>query len=159
MTHKAIVVDQMRCNGCQICEIHCSRIKEGKVWLEASRIWIFPFYPGIDIAVVCQQCENAPCMDACPVDAFYRDKGTDAVLIDQEKCVGCRSCIKACPIGAIHLHPEGKKAIKCDLCGGDPECVKRCPENALEYRMTPFDAKKSPDEIAEDIKKKFMITG
>jgi len=157
MTHKAIVVDQMKCNGCQICEIHCSRIKEGKVWLEASRIQIFSFFPGIDIVAVCQQCENASCMKTCPVEAFYRDTESKAVLIDQKKCTGCGACINACPIGAIRFHPHTKKAIKCDLCGGDPECVKRCPEHALELRMTPFDATSSPEELAEDVKKKLLI--
>jgi Fe-S-cluster-containing hydrogenase component 2 len=157
MTHRAIVVDQMKCNGCQICEIHCSRIKEGKVWPEASRIRIFPFFPGLDIVVVCQQCENPSCVDMCPTDAFSRDEETGAISIDPEKCIECGACAEACPLGAIFFHPESKKAIKCDLCGGHPECVKRCPENALEYRMTPFDATASPSEIAQNLKEKLVL--
>lgn len=158
MAHRAIVVDQMKCNGCQICEIHCARVNEGRVWPGASRIRVFPFFPGLDIVVVCQQCENPPCAEICPTDAFYRDKETAAILIDLEKCIGCGDCVQACPLGAIFFHPETERVIKCDLCGGHPECVKRCPENALEYRMTPFDAAASPDEIAQNMKKKLLLT-
>jgi Fe-S-cluster-containing hydrogenase component 2 len=53
--------------------------------------------------------------------------------IDYSKCIGCKMCIMACPIGGVSLHPNNKKIIMCDLCQGNPQCVKSCPEQALEY--------------------------
>lgn len=52
-------------------------------------------------------------------------------MVDEEKCVGCGFCVIACPWGLVVLDPMKRKAIKCDLCGGDPVCVKECPEKAL----------------------------
>ncbi len=48
------------------------------------------------------------------------------VVIDEQKCIGCKQCVQACPFGAIQMHPVTKKAIKCDLCGGKPKCVEIC---------------------------------
>ncbi|MFW6040780.1 MAG: 4Fe-4S dicluster domain-containing protein [Thermoplasmatota archaeon] len=157
MTHLAIVVDQMKCTGCQICEIACSKTKEEKLWLEASRIKTFPFSPGIDIVVVCQQCEEAPCLEVCPVDAIERDPNNEAVIIDEEKCINCQKCVDACKLGAIFVHPFDDKPIKCDLCGGDPECVKKCPTDAIEYQMKPTDELVSMEEIAKNIRKKIEV--
>lgn len=153
MTHKAIVVDNKKCNGCRICEIFCSIKHEGKVLPRASRIRIFPYFPGVDVAVVCYQCENPSCIESCPVDAITRDEKTKAILIQEELCTACKACVETCPAHAIFMHPTKNVAIKCDLCGGggDPECVKHCPEGAIEYRMTPFDARESPEEIAKDL--------
>jgi len=53
--------------------------------------------------------------------------------VDYEKCTGCGNCVNVCPYGAVTVDPVTKKAIKCDLCGGNPECVKICPESVLQY--------------------------
>lgn len=117
----------------------------------ASRIRILPYFPGVDIAVVCYQCENAPCIESCPVNAITRDKETNAIIIQEELCTGCKACFETCRADAIFMHPTKSIVIKCDLCGGDPECVKHCPEKAIEYKMTPFDAGNPPEEIAKDL--------
>lgn len=62
-----------------------------------------------------------------------RDPKTRAVVVDEERCTGCGFCAAACPWGVITLDPVTGKALKCDLCGGDPACVKECPENALRF--------------------------
>lgn len=79
---------------------------------------------GVDIPVLCQHCEDPPCM-VCPVDAMSIDE-KGIVVIDGEKCTGCGECVKACPYGAISIDKDKGIAFKCDLCGGDPACVKIC---------------------------------
>lgn len=151
MVHRSIVVDHKKCNGCRICEVFCSMKHEGKILPRASRIRIFSYFPGIDVIVVCYQCESAPCIGACPNEAITRDEKTKAVIIKEDLCSGCGICSETCPAQAIFIHPTKNVAIKCDLCDGDPECVKHCPENAIEYKVTPFDARHPPEKIAEDL--------
>ena len=81
----------------------------------------------------CQQCDDPACMNICPSKAIYLDEATGAKVIDQDKCIGCKMCMIACPFGAISVDPLSKKVVKCDLCVGDPECVKFCPTDAIEY--------------------------
>ncbi len=83
------------------------------------------------IPVVCSQCENAYCMNVCPVKAIQRnDDGI--VCIDPDECIGCGLCVQYCPIGMVTLDPDTRKAVKCELCQGTPLCVEACPTGALE---------------------------
>lgn len=104
------------------------------MWPEASRIKVFELFPGVDVPHTCAQCRDYPCVKACGYGALKPDERTGAVLVDAEKCVSCGGCVKACPGKVMRLHPATRKAMVCDLCGGDPECVKVCVEagfNAL----------------------------
>jgi Fe-S-cluster-containing hydrogenase component 2 len=83
------------------------------------------------IPVVCNQCENAYCMNACPTGAITRNKA-GIVTIDRQKCTGCGLCAEYCPVNVIVMHPETGKAFKCELCRGNPQCVEACPTKALE---------------------------
>jgi len=85
---------------------------------------------GLDCAVVCQQCVERYCIDACPVGALSIGQ-LGAVVVDPEICIGCGQCANACPIGAVHLF-EGLPLI-CDLCGGSPRCVETCTMDALVF--------------------------
>lgn len=123
-----IVRDHLRCTGCRRCEIVCSLHHEGWIWPEASRIRIFMPFPGVEVVHLCAQCDDYPCVEACPVDALSVDEGTRAVLVDRERCTACGVCVEACPGEVPFLHPGDGKASICDLCGGDPECVKVCVE-------------------------------
>jgi len=107
---------------------------EGWMWPEASRIRVFMPFPGLEVPHFCAQCEDAPCVSSCPVDALSINDDTNAVIVDRDKCISCGSCIEACPGNVPFLHPDNNKAVICDLCEGDPECVKVCKEagyNAL----------------------------
>ncbi len=84
---------------------------------------------------LCNHCAHPPCVQVCPVGATFST--TDgAVLVDKERCVGCRYCIQACPYGARYLHPKTKTADKCTFCyhrvvkGLLPACVEVCPTQA-----------------------------
>jgi len=122
-----------------------------------SRIRILSYFPGIDIAKVCYQCEKPKCIEACLVNAIHKDENTQSVVIQEELCTGCRSCVEACPAESMFFHSIRNVAIKCDLCGGEPECVRHCPERAIEFRSTPFDARLPPEAIAEDLAALMLI--
>jgi tetrathionate reductase subunit B len=87
---------------------------------------------------LCNQCDNPPCVQVCPVGAtFSTDEGV--VLIDDTRCIGCRYCIQACPYGARYLHPAKQTADKCTFCyhritkGLLPACVEVCPTQARVF--------------------------
>ena len=84
---------------------------------------------------LCNHCANPPCVQVCPVDATWSTED-GAVLVDKNRCIGCRYCIQACPYGARYLHPKTKTADKCTFCyhrvvkGLLPACVEVCPTQA-----------------------------
>lgn len=84
---------------------------------------------------LCNQCENAPCVQVCPVGATYQTED-GVVLIDRDWCIGCGYCVMACPYGVRFFHPVTKTADKCNFCyhriskGLDPACVQACPFDA-----------------------------
>jgi len=157
---KAVVVDYKLCTGCRICEMVCSLKREGVISDSSSRIRVYSFPPGLDVPILCVQCERAPCVKVCPQQALVRDSETGAVIVDEEECTGCGACVKACPADAVFVHPDRKVAVKCDLCGGKPECIEMCPSGALSYCEVPFDTRtfaKKPEEIAEELRGLLML--
>jgi Fe-S-cluster-containing hydrogenase component 2 len=68
----------------------------------------------------------------CPNKAINRNVETGAMEVDESLCIGCGVCALSCPFGLIVMGIS-EKAIKCNLCGGDPECVKACTYGALEF--------------------------
>ena len=152
------------CSGCRRCEIACSLYHEGKIWPEASRIRVFMFVPGVEIPHLCFQCEDYPCVEACPVDALSVDSQTGAVKVDSSKCNGCGLCIDACPGRVPHMHPEKNHITICDLCDGNPKCVEACQEggwNALKLtsRKIGFSYRalaKTPEQLTIEVAKKLF---
>jgi len=112
--------------------IACSLAKSGAVRMRSSRIDIRPHWPDVPEIRVCrfEDCADHPCIEACPVAAISDSDGV--VLIDAESCIGCGACEAVCPHQAIRT--ESGKALKCDLCGGDPACVKECVTAAIQNR-------------------------
>ena len=84
---------------------------------------------------LCNQCENPPCVQVCPVRATYQAPD-GVVLVDRKWCIGCGYCIMACPYGVRFFHPVYKTAEKCNFCyhritkGMKPACVQACPFGA-----------------------------
>ena len=132
-----LVINPKDCIGCHECEKACIEAHKNLGNVSKPLIKIFEwkdkklYFPN-----TCAQCNPAPCMEACPANAMYRDPNTDAVLINQDRCIRCRLCLSACPFGAIDYDTSLGMTVKCDLCGGNPACVKACPTNALKVVKT-----------------------
>lgn len=157
---RAVVANHRECTGCRICELVCSVKNEGEHSPRLSRIRVYPFPPGLDIPVVCVQCDKAPCIEACPLGLLSRDPKSGAVVVQEEQCNGCGLCAKACPAQAIFMDPTRNVAIKCHLCHGEPECVKFCPTEALSHYELPFDTRifaKAPEKIAEELRRHVLM--
>lgn len=131
---KMLVVDYDKCTGCRICVLTCSLKKTNTFNPERARISIVRREEeGILVPVVCQHCEEPPCMMSCPVDAISRNSETGAVEIDSSLCTGCKICMTECPFGGPSLDPVEDRAVLCDLCSGNPACAESCPTGALQY--------------------------
>ncbi len=141
---KRIFAREDYCLGCRLCEINCLvKHSRSKKIIKAFRTERDTVVPGVQVevsgrvsfALQCRHCDDAPCIEACIAGAMYRDPETNAVLCDEDRCVGCWSCIMVCPAGAVLRGKERKVASKCDLCMGEetPVCVSGCPNEALIY--------------------------
>ena len=129
-------VEPQNCTGCKSCMLICSFAHTDAFSYEDSRIRVEKNeYRGESTPVVCRNCDEAPCIDACPVEAVQRDPVTARVALNEEECTGCGDCVDACPYQAICLNRSTGIAVKCDFCSGDPQCIQVCrfPE-ALTWR-------------------------
>lgn len=135
------VIDQNRCIGCHACTVACKQ--EHSVPLGVTRTYV----KQVDLGVFpdarrqfqvtrCNQCNNPPCVAACPTSAMYR-RPDGIVDFDRDRCIGCKACIAACPYDAIYMDPESHVAEKCNFCthridiGLEPACVAVCPTQAI----------------------------
>jgi len=132
MSSRVLFLDLDVCTGCRACMVACSLVKEKVFSLGDARIWI-PKMESIclSVPIICEQCDPAPCKTVCPTKAIARNTETGALLVDPDKCIGCKECVWACPFGAISLRKG--VAVKCDLCDGQPECAKVCVPGAIRY--------------------------
>ncbi|MBW2056708.1 MAG: 4Fe-4S dicluster domain-containing protein [Deltaproteobacteria bacterium] len=131
---RIIYIDLDRCIGCRNCEQACSLYGTGGFRREDSNIRV-NLYPGERFisTLTCSQCETPPCMEICPSGALSRDPRTGAIVVDQDRCVGCKMCMMACPFGNIHFNTERHVIQKCNLCEGEPRCIMFCMPHALNY--------------------------
>jgi anaerobic carbon-monoxide dehydrogenase iron sulfur subunit len=131
---KILFTNQKTCTGCRSCELACSFYHYNENNPSRALLHIVKNdEKSLDIPVICRHCAKAPCMEACPVKAIFRDKTTDAVKISREKCIGCKVCIPACPFGIIVVDPVTQEVRKCDLCDGNPSCARVCPTSAIIF--------------------------
>jgi len=128
-----LAADPRRCSGCGLCELACSLYHVGSIDPVGSRIRVVEWGPDGFLPVFCQQCAQAPCRAACPVDAISWDDGTGRVVVDYRRCVSCTMCVAACPFGAMQFDRERRIVFKCDLCDGNPQCIHFCETGALTF--------------------------
>jgi anaerobic carbon-monoxide dehydrogenase iron sulfur subunit len=128
-----IEVKEELCTGCKICTLICSAVKEGVFMPSRSRCQVLiDTQAGLSKPMICRHCEDAPCVEACPVGAIEiicRGAEFYVSAIDQETCVQCKLCKEACSYDAIFEF--GELLYKCDLCGGKPACIDQCYPGAL----------------------------
>ncbi len=144
--------DQRYCTGCQTCQIACKdahNLPEGVQWRQVNefadggciendgvitqnvRAWW--------LSLSCLHCKKPVCMTVCKPGAIRKRSEDGIVVLDQDKCIGCRRCVKACPYGAIQFNRLSRKASKCDFCledqlkGRTPACVSSCPLRVLTF--------------------------
>ena len=133
--NRVILTDPEKCIGCRTCEVACMMSHQSSATPEAFTSRIRVVKGGtFTTAVGCHQCEDAPCANVCPTGAIHRAAG--AWLVEQARCIGCKSCMVACPFGAMQVRvvEDRVQALKCDLCAlreGGPACVEACPTHAL----------------------------
>jgi carbon-monoxide dehydrogenase iron sulfur subunit len=131
---KVLYIDYQRCTGCRTCEMVCAVKHDGVLNPLRSRIQVMKWEAeGLYVPVSCQQCQDAPCMNVCPVKAISRNDEMGRVEVDYDACIGCRSCVTVCPFGAMNFNTIDRQVFKCDLCDGDPQCVRFCDVGALQY--------------------------
>ncbi len=162
MTQLALVIDLNVCVGCHACVTNC---KEWNTSGEAGpmvdqnpygkdptgtffnrvqtfEVGEFPNTETVHFPKSCLHCEDPPCVPVCPTGASYKRKEDGIVLVDYDKCIGCKYCSWACPYGARELDEQQKVMKKCTLCVDRiydttmtaeerrPACVRACPTSA-----------------------------
>ncbi|MGE5554370.1 MAG: 4Fe-4S dicluster domain-containing protein [Betaproteobacteria bacterium] len=147
-----LLLDRKKCAGCCSCMLACSLAHEGRESLSLARIQIaqnsFGRFPDDLTPSQCRQCVDPACVNACPTGALHADPKNEHVrLVDADKCIGCQSCVKACPFTpsrAVWNFEDGH-AQKCDLCANTPywngkggpkglqACVEICPMKAIKF--------------------------
>ncbi len=141
MANYGFLIDQSKCIGCHACSTACK--SENQVPVGVNRTWVkyveTGAYPDVRRrfqVTRCNHCANPPCVRICPVTAMYQ-RADGIVEFDPSICIGCKSCMQACPYDSIYLDPETNTAAKCTFCahrldvGLEPACVVVCPEHAI----------------------------
>ena len=135
------VIDNRRCIGCHACTVVCKSEHEVAIGVNRTHVkyiekGVFPDSSRSFSVHRCNHCEDAPCTEICPTSALYTRK--DGIVdFDNDRCVGCKSCMQACPYDALYIDPDSNTAAKCNYCahrvdgGYEPACAVICPTEAI----------------------------
>lgn len=160
MSGQFVQADPGLCIGCQTCMAACMSKHSCAGDLPRPRLNVVTTLT-VSAPIACHHCADAACVHACPEGALYYEG--DVVAIRQERCIGCRNCVQACPFGAVEVATQVKIdnlaglkiasqkrsfLVKCDLCTdreAGPACVGACPTTALRLvdKETLADSKKA----------------
>ena len=134
--------DADRCIQCRTCELACSStrgIEPGVKWRRVIESWSGE-YPNITrtfFSMACMHCGKPACVLSCSTGAIRKRDDAGIVVVDADKCNGCRDCLAACPYQVPQFGKDGKMQ-KCDFCTEircEPACVESCPTEALGYGL------------------------
>ncbi|MCP3936725.1 MAG: polysulfide reductase NrfD [Actinomycetia bacterium] len=142
MTKLGFLLDSDGCIGCHACTVACKSEHDvplgvNRTWLKYTETGEFPNTSRHFTVLRCNHCEDAPCVKICPTSALNRaDNGV--VDFNNDRCIGCKGCMNACPYDAIYINPETDTANKCNFCnhrievGLEPACVVVCPTHSIK---------------------------
>ena len=155
-----MLIDQKKCVGCNACSVACKEAHGTPPGMRRSHVereieGTFPDVRRNIVPMLCMHCENPPCVEACAVEGATYKRDDGIVTVDEETCIGCKSCMEACPYDVRRLienEPEyylelpigdpaakshkGGTVEKCDFCAGridrgeKPACMELCPGRA-----------------------------
>ncbi|MCL2341212.1 MAG: 4Fe-4S dicluster domain-containing protein [Proteobacteria bacterium] len=139
--HYSMVMRQNLCVDCERCMDACIQTNHvpNYGWrtkiLERTRDLGLQGTETIFMPVLCNQCNEPPCVRVCPTVATYKDATTGIVMMDNKKCIGCKTCMAACPYNARYFNEEIRAVDKCNFCWDtrltkgkkDTACVEACP--------------------------------
>jgi len=119
--HYSMVIRVDQCIGCRRCVSACTAANSVPDYGWRTMVLEKEVKDAIGqklefIPILCNQCNNPPCVRACPVRATYKDKTTGIVMMDNKKCIGCKICMAACPYNARYYNEEKGAIDKCDFC-------------------------------------------
>lgn len=135
------IIDHSRCIGCHACTIACKSendvpLGDFRTWVKYTEEGVFPEVRRSFAVLRCNQCTKPPCVDICPTNALEK-LGNGVVDINHESCIGCKSCMQACPYDALYINEDEGIAEKCHFCnhraeiGLAPACAVVCPTEAI----------------------------
>ncbi len=165
MTQLALVIDLNVCVGCHACVTSCKEWNTSGIAgpmvdhrpydpdptgtffnrVQMFEVGEYPNTETVHFPKSCLHCEEPPCVPVCPTGASYKREDNGVVLVDYDKCIGCKYCSWACPYGVRELDEQQKVMKKCTLCidritderlpenERQPACVLACPTNARLY--------------------------
>jgi Fe-S-cluster-containing dehydrogenase component/formate-dependent nitrite reductase membrane component NrfD len=137
MPNYGFAIDLRKCIGCHACTIACKAEHEipvgvNRCWVKTVEKGVFPDTRRFFFPVLCNQCDEAPCMRICPTNALF--KRYDGIVdLQSDVCIGCRACMVACPYDQLFIDPNTRTAEKCNFCANRvenellPACVSVCP--------------------------------
>lgn len=139
---KGFLFDQNKCVGCNACNAAC--ILENGWEVNPRMVYTYndeavTSLPLVNLSLACNHCEIPVCLEGCPSGSYFRDENTGAIVINDEKCIGCKYCKWNCPYDAPKFDSRKKVIGKCNLCykrlaeGQMPACASACPSGALSY--------------------------
>jgi tetrathionate reductase subunit B len=144
--HYGMVIRQDRCIDCERCMEACVATNHVPSYGWRTKILAREVPDAVGqnrefIPILCNQCNNPPCVRTCPTTATYKDKKTGIVVMDVKKCIGCKSCMMACPYDMRYYNEERQAIDKCDFCfesrlkKGEKTtaCAEACPADVRVF--------------------------